>query len=176
MSILGWNFFLEIVSQKVKWVGGGLEKLHYLTSSFVPPILFFSPWDLVLEITLSNTAKLSRNVYILLLLSFRNSTMHLGQLFFLIGWNFKCLLLFYFFIFYHLYPICTWTIIGIGPLKYFILFYEHEIQDGHIHRHFDHLSIDTKKIFFSETTNLIKPNCAWNNRWASCFKTQLLLW
>ena len=99
MSILGWNFFLEIVSQKGKWVGGGLEKLHYLTSSFVPPILFFSPWDLVLEITLSNTAKLSRNVYILLLLSFRNSTMHLGQLFFLIGWNFKCLLLFYFFYF-----------------------------------------------------------------------------
>ena len=92
------------------------------------------------------------------------------------GWNFKCLLLFYFFIFYHLYPICTWTIIGIGPLKYFIIFYEHEIQDGHIHRHFDHLSIDTKKIFFSETTNLIKPNCAWNNRWASCFKTHLLLW
>lgn len=150
MSILGWNFFFWncLSKRKVGWGRVGEATLPNLL--LVPPILFFSPWDLVLEITLSNTAKLSRNVYILLLLSFRNSTMHLGQLFFLIEWNFKCLLLFYFFIFYHLYPICTWTIIGIGPLKYFIIFYEHEIQDGHIHRHFDHLSIDTKKFFLRD--------------------------
>lgn len=113
VSILGWNIFLGIVSQKGKWVGGGLERLHYLTTFMFlfdtsrGGQLCFSQLCLlahgtVLEINLSNTVKLSRNVtcvrYIILSdwMKFQMSSSF-----------------FFFFIFYHLYPICTWTIIGI---------------------------------------------------------------
>lgn len=148
VSILGWNIFLGIVSQKGKWVGGGLERLHYLTTFMFlfdtsrGGQLCFSQLCLlahgtVLEINLSNTAKLSRNVtcvrYIILSdwMKFQMSSSFFFFLFFII-----CI-----------QSVHEQSLEFIGPSKYFILFYDHEIQDGHIHRHFDHLSIDTKMIF-----------------------------